>query len=260
MSNETKRPPVRQGGGSGGPQIAMAGAKAKDFKGSIGRLLKYIGKYKIAVIIVVIFAVASTIFSIIGPKLMGNATTVLFEGVMGQIGGTGQGVDFLKISQILITLVILYGISALFGYIQGYIMTGVSMKVTYRLRKDISEKVNTLPLSYFDKTSHGDILSRVTNDVDTISQTLNQSLSQIITSVTMVIGVLVMMFTINWLMTLVVLIIIPVSLVLIMLVVKKSQKFFKQQQRYLGTVNGHVEEMFAGHNVISAYNGEEESI
>ena len=139
-------------------------------------------------------------------------------------------------------------------------MTGVSMKVTYRLRKDISEKVNTLPLSYFDKTSHGDILSRVTNDVDTISQTLNQSLSQIITSVTMVIGVLVMMFTINWLMTLVVLIIIPVSLVLIMLVVKKSQKFFKQQQRYLGTVNGHVEEMFAGHNVISAYNGEEESI
>ncbi|MDY3003816.1 MAG: ABC transporter ATP-binding protein [Christensenella hongkongensis] len=260
MSNETKRPPVRQGGGPGGPQIAMAGAKAKDFKGSIGRLLKYIGKYKIAVIIVVIFAVASTIFSIIGPKHMGNATTGLLEGVMGQIGGTGQGVDFLKISQILITLVILYGISALFGYIQGYIMTGVSMKVTYRLRKDISEKVNTLPLSYFDKTSHGDILSRVTNDVDTISQTLNQSLSQIITSVTMVIGVLVMMFTINWLMTLVVLIIIPVSLVLIMLVVKKSQKFFKQQQRYLGTVNGHVEEMFAGHNVISAYNGEEESI
>ncbi len=264
MSNDTPKRPPRggqgQGHGPGGPQIAMAGAKAKDFKGSMGRLLKYIGKYKAAVIIVVIFAVASTIFSIVGPKLMGNATTVLFEGVMGQIGGTGSGVDFAQIAQILIMLVILYGVSALFGYIQGFIMTGVSMKVTYRLRKDISEKINTLPLSYFDKNSHGDILSRVTNDVDTISQTLNQSLSQIITSVTMVIGVVVMMFTINWLMTLVVLIIIPVSMVLIMLVVKKSQKFFKQQQKYLGTVNGHVEEMFAGHNVISAYNGEEESI
>ena len=253
MSNETKSPPVRRGGGGpGGPQIAMAGAKAKDFKGSMGRLLKYIGKYKAAVIIVVIFAVASTIFSIIGPKLMGNATTVLFEGVMGQIGGTGQGVDFLKISQILITLVILYGISALFGYIQGFIMTGVSNKVTYRLRKDISKKVNTLPLSYFDRNSHGDVLSRVTNDVDTISQTLNQSLSQIITSVTMVVGVVVMMFTINWIMTLVVLCIVPIALVLIFQVVKRSQKFFKQQQDYLGSVNGHVEEMFGGHNVISA--------
>ncbi|MEG2188920.1 MAG: ABC transporter ATP-binding protein, partial [Christensenella sp.] len=257
MSEHTKTPP-RMGMG-GGPKMAMAGAKAKDFKGSMGRLLNYIGKYKLAVAVVFIFAIASTVFSIIGPKLMGNATTVLFDGVMGQISGSGTGVNFSAIGQILITLVILYGISSLFGYIQGFIMTGVSMKVTYRLRKDISAKVNTLPLSYFDKNSHGDVLSRVTNDVDTINQTLNQSLSQIITSVTMVVGVVIMMFTINVLMTLVALLIIPLALFLIIQVVKRSQKFFKQQQEYLGTVNGHVEEMFAGHNVVSAYNGEQDS-
>ncbi len=263
--NTTKRPPA--GGKGGGPMgggpghgVPMMGAKAKDFKGSMGRLLKYIGKYKVAVVVVFIFAVASAIFSIIGPKLMGNATTVLFEGVMGEISGAGTGIDFSAIAQVLITLVILYGISALFGYIQGYIMTGVSAKVTYRLRQDISDKVDTLPLSYFDRNSHGDVLSRVTNDVDTISQTLNQSLSQIVTSLTTVVGVVVMMFTINWIMTLVVLCIIPVSLILIFQVVKRSQKFFKQQQDYLGSVNGHVEEMFAGHNVVSAYNGEEKSV
>ncbi|WP_066685205.1 ABC transporter ATP-binding protein [Christensenella intestinihominis] len=258
--NTTKRPPSGAKHGPMGRGVPMTGAKAKDFKGSMSRLLRYIGKYKIAVVVVFIFAIASAVFSIIGPKLMGNATTVLFEGVMGQISGSGDGIDFVRISQILIMLVILYGISALFGYIQGYIMTGVSNKVTYRLRKDISEKVNTLPLSYFDRNSHGDVLSRVTNDVDTISQTLNQSLSQIITSITMVVGVVVMMFTINWIMTLVVLCIVPIALVLIFQVVKRSQKFFKQQQDYLGSVNGHVEEMFGGHNVISAYNGEEESI
>lgn len=261
--NTTKRPPsgARRGHAGGpGAGVPVVGAKAKDFRGSMGRLLNYIGKYKVAVIVVFIFAIASAVFSIIGPKLMGNATTVLFEGVMGQISGSGEGIDFVRIGQILIMLVILYGISALFGYIQGYIMTGVANKVTYRLRKDISKKVNTLPLSYFDRNSHGDVLSRVTNDVDTISQTLNQSLSQIITSVTMVVGVIVMMFTINWVMTLVVLCIVPIALVLIFQVVKRSQKFFKQQQDYLGSVNGHVEEMFGGHNVISAYNGEEESI
>ncbi len=256
--NTNKRPPA--GGGPMGHGVQMAGAKAKDFKGSMGRLLKYIGKYKAAVVAVFIFAIASTIFSIIGPKLMGNATTVLFDGVIGQISGSGEGIDFTQIGQILIMLIVLYGISALFSYIQGFIMTGVSMKVTYRLRKDISEKMNTLPLSYFDKNSHGDVLSRVTNDVDTINQTLNQSLSQIITSVTMVIGVIVMMLTISGLMTAVVVCIIPIALVLIFQVVKRSQKFFKQQQEYLGTVNGHVEEMYAGHNVISAYNGEQESI
>ena len=221
--NTNQRPPAggKRGGMGGGPGrgVPMTGAKARDFKGSMSRLLQYIGKYKIAVIVVFIFAVASTVFSIIGPKLMGNATTVLFEGIMGQIGGTGEGIDFNAVAQILIWLVILYGVSALFSYIQGFIMTGVSAKVTYRLRKDISEKVNTLPLSYFDRNSHGDVLSRVTNDVDTISQTLNQSLSQIITSVTMVIGVTIMMFTISWLMALVVLCIIPLALVLIVQVV-----------------------------------------
>ena len=265
MSEKTnKRPPMggKRGAMGGGPghNVPMTGAKAKDFKGSMSRLLKYIGNYKGAVITVFIFAIASTIFTIIGPKLMGNATTVLFEGVMGQISGSGEGIDFVKVGQILITLLVLYGISALFSYIQGFIMTGVSMKVTYRLRKDISEKMNTLPLSYFDRTSHGDVLSRVTNDVDTINQTLNQSLSQIITSVTMVVGVVIMMLTISALMTAVVVCIIPIALVLIFQVVKRSQKFFKQQQEYLGTVNGHVEEMYAGHNVISAYNGEAESI
>lgn len=265
MSEKTnKRPPMggKRGAMGGGPghNVPMTGAKAKDFKGSMSRLLKYIGNYRGAVITVFIFAIASTIFTIIGPKLMGNATTVLFEGVMGQISGSGEGIDFVKVGQILITLLVLYGISALFSYIQGFIMTGVSMKVTYRLRKDISEKMNTLPLSYFDRTSHGDVLSRVTNDVDTINQTLNQSLSQIITSVTMVVGVVIMMLTISALMTAVVVCIIPIALVLIFQVVKRSQKFFKQQQEYLGTVNGHVEEMYAGHNVISAYNGEAESI
>ncbi|WP_066645212.1 ABC transporter ATP-binding protein [Christensenella timonensis] len=266
MSEKTnKRPPMGgkrgpMGGGGPGHNVPVTGAKAKDFKGSMSRLLKYIGNYKGAVITVFIFAIASTIFTIIGPKLMGNATTVLFEGVMGQISGSGTGIDFTQIGQILITLLVLYGISALFSYIQGFIMTGVSMKVTYRLRKDISEKMNTLPLSYFDKNSHGDVLSRVTNDVDTINQTLNQSLSQIITSVTMVIGVVIMMLTISALMTVVVVCIIPIALLLIFQVVKRSQKFFKQQQEYLGTVNGHVEEMYGGHNVISAYNGEAESI
>ncbi|MEA4854413.1 MAG: ABC transporter ATP-binding protein [Christensenella sp.] len=261
MSEQTKNIPPQGGRGPmGGRGMAMGGPKAKDFKGSMGRLLKYLGKYKAAIVVVFVFAIASTIFAIIGPKLMGNATTVLFEGVMGQISGSGTGVDFTKIGNILVTLIVLYGISALFGYIQGYIMTGVSMKVTYRLRQDISKKINKLPLSYFDKNSHGDVLSRVTNDVDTINQTLNQSLSQIVTSTTMVIGVLVMMLTISWLMTLVVIVIVPLALLLVFRVVKRSQKYFKKQQEYLGAVNGHVEEMYGGHNVIAAYNGEEESI
>ncbi|MEF9863405.1 MAG: ABC transporter ATP-binding protein [Christensenellaceae bacterium] len=247
--------------GKGGPmRVRMAGDKPKDFKGAMGNLLKYIGSYKIAILVVIIFAIASTVFAIIGPKLLGNATTVIFNGVMGEVSGSGVGIDFVAIGKILGTLLILYVISAVFSYIQGYVMTGVSMKVTYRLRKDISEKMNQLPLSYFDRTSHGEVLSRITNDVDTINQTLNQSLSQVITSVTTVLGVLVMMLSINVPMTLVVLVIMPIALFLIMMVVKRSQKYFKQQQEYLGNVNGHVEEMFAGHNVIKAYNGEQESI
>ena len=260
MSKATeKRPPM--GGGHGpGRGVPVTGAKAKDFKGSMGRLLKYIGKYKIAVIVVFVFAIASAVFSIIGPKLMGNATTVLFNGVMGQISGSGEGFDFAEIARILIMLVILYGLSALFSYVQGFIMTGVSNKVTYRLRQDISRKINTLPLSYFDRNSHGDVLSRVTNDVDTISQTLNQSLSQIVTSITMVVGVAVMMFTINWIMTLVALVMVPVSMALVAVVVRLSQKHFVAQQRLLGALNGRVEETFSGHAVVRAFGREDETV
>ncbi len=258
MSRETRRP-QRQGHGPMGG-MAMSTEKAKDFKGAIGNLLKYIGKYKFAVVVVIIFAVASTIFSILGPKLLGNATTLLFDGAMGEISGGGGGIDFSGVAQILLSLLVLYILAAVFSYIQGFIMNNVSMKVSYKLRKDISEKINRMPLSYFDTTSHGDVLSRVTNDVDTISATLNQSLSQIITSVTMMVGVLIMMLTISGTMTLVTLVIIPIALVLIMFIVKRSQKYFVKQQQHLGDVNGHVEEMYGGHSVIKAYNGEEQSV
>ena len=207
-----------------------------------------------------IFAIASTIFTIVGPKILGKATTKLFEGVMAQIAGTGS-IDFDYIGQIILIVRLgLYLVSALFSYIQGWIMASVSMNITYRFRKDISEKINRMPLKYFDGTNHGEVLSRITNDVDTVSQTLNQSLSQIITSVTTVVGVLVMMFTISWLMTLVALVIIPLSFWSISLIVSKSQVYFKQQQDYLGHVNGHVEEMYGGHMVMKAFNGEEKSI
>jgi ATP-binding cassette subfamily B protein len=208
---------------------------------------------------VFIFAIASTIFSIVGPKILGKATTRLFEGVMAKISGTGN-IDFDYIGRIMIILVCLYLISALFSYIQGWIMSDVSMKVSYNFRKNISEKINRMPLKYFDGTNHGEILSRVTNDVDTLSQTLNQSLSQIITSVITVIGVLIMMISISWQLTLVSVLVIPLSILLITFIVKKSQKYFKQQQDYLGNVNGHVEEMYGGHVVMKAFNGEKNSV
>lgn len=249
---------------SGGPMgfgggIRIQGEKARDFKATMRKFLKYIGEFKIQVLIVIIFAVVSTVFVIIGPKIIGRATTRLFEGVLGQISGTGTGIDFKYIGTIIILAIGLYLLSALFSYVQGWLMTGVSMKITYRLRRDISEKINRLPLKYFDRTSQGEVLSRVTNDVDAINQTLNQSLTQIITSVTSVLGVLIMMFTISWIMTLVALIIVPMSFVVIMAVVKRSQKFFRQQQDYLGHVNGHVEEIYGGHNVMKAFNGEKKS-
>ena len=246
--------PIGFGGG-----IQIQGEKAHDFKGTMRKFLKYIGEFKIQVIIVIIFAVISTVFVIIGPKIIGRATTKLFEGVLGQISGTGTGIDFKYIGTIILLAIGLYLLSALFSYIQGWLMTGVSMKITYRLRRDISEKINRLPLKYFDRTSQGEVLSRVTNDVDAINQTLNQSLTQIITSVTSVLGVLVMMFTISWIMTLVTLLIVPLSFGIIMVVVKRSQKFFRQQQDYLGHVNGHVEEIYGGHNVMRAFNGEKKS-
>lgn len=246
-------------GGPGGPMM-RGGEKARDFKGTLAKLLKYLAVYKVSIIVVLIFAIASTVFSIIGPKILGNATTKLFEGIMGQIAGTGSGVDFGYIGKTLLWLAGLYLISAGFSYVQGWIMTDVSMKITYQFRKEIAEKINRMPLRYFDGTSHGEVLSRITNDVDTVSQTMNQSLTQMVTSVVTMIGVLVMMLSISWMMTLVALIVVPLSAVFISFVVKNSQRFFKEQQNYLGHVNGHVEEMYGSHIVMKAFNGEEKSI
>ncbi len=248
------------GGPMGGGAMAGGGEKANDFKGTMKKLLKYLGAYKISIVVVIIFAAASAVFSIVGPKILGNATTTLFEGVMNKIAGTGKGVDFNYIGQIIAELLGLYILSAVFGYIQGFIMSGVAMKVSYRFRREIAEKINRMPLKYFDGTNHGEVLSRVTNDVDTVSQTLNQSLTQIITSATTVVGVLVMMLTISWQMTLVALAIIPISMALIILVIKQSQRFFKEQQVFLGHLSGHAEEMYGGHVVMKAFNGEEKSI
>ena len=258
MNTETtnRQSMPRHGGGRRG---RMSGEKARDFRGTMIKLIKYLSVYRNSILIVALFAAISTVFTIIGPKILGQAITKLFEGSIAQLTGTGS-IDFESISKILLTVAGLYLTSAAFSYGQGWIMAGVSAKITYRFRKDISEKINRMPLGYFESTNHGEILSRVTNDVDTVSHTLNQSLSQIITSSITVIGVLVMMLSISWLMTLVALIIIPLSLLVVSLIVKQSQKYFKQQQDYLGHVNGHVEEMYGGHIVIKAFNGEEKSI
>jgi ATP-binding cassette subfamily B protein len=237
----------------------MKGEKARDFKGTMRKLLQYLGSYKTTILIVMIFAVGSTIFTIVGPKILGNATTALFEGVMAQISGTG-GIDFNYIGRIILITLGLYLASAVFSYIQGWIMANISMDITYRFRQDIATKINRLPLKYFDGTSQGEVLSRITNDVDTVSQTLNQSLSQIITSVVTVIGVLIMMLSISWQMTLVALLVVPLSMLVIAVVIGQSQKYFKQQQDYLGHVNGHVEEMYGAHLVMKAFNGEAESV
>ncbi len=236
-----------------------AGQKAKDFKGSFGKLLKYIGKYKFSFILVIFFAIISVIFNIIGPKILGEATNILTEGLISMVQGTGGGIDFGAIAVIGFVLIGLYLASMLFAYLQGHIMSAVSMKVTYSLRKDISNKIHRLPFRYYDGTTNGEVLSFITNDVDAISQSLNQSITEIITSVTTVIGVLVMMFTISWEMTLVSMLVIPVSMGIIALIAKKSQKHFMAQQEYLGHVNGHVEEMYSSHTVVKAFNGEESS-
>ncbi len=244
----------------GPPGMLRGGEKAHDFKGTMSKLLRYLASYKWSFVIVVIFAVAATIFTIVGPKILGKATTKLFEGVMAQISGTGSGFDFVGIGNILLLVGGLYIVSAGFSLIQGWILNNVSMKVTYGFRKEISEKINRLPLRYFDSTNQGEVLSRVTNDVDTVSQTLNQSMTQIISSVITMLGVLVMMLSISWIMTLITLIILPLSTIFIRFIVKRSQKYFKQQQDYLGHVNGHVEEMFSGHIVMKAFNGEKRSV
>ncbi|OPZ94637.1 MAG: putative ABC transporter ATP-binding protein [Firmicutes bacterium ADurb.Bin419] len=257
--HEDIKKPQRRGGMGHGPGAMMPGEKAKNFKGTMKKLIGHLSVYKIAIIISLVFAIGSAAFSIVGPKIMGKATTKLFEGVIAKFSGTGS-IDMNYIGWILILLVGLYLLSAIFGYVQGWLMSSVSMKVSYKFRKDISEKINRMPLKYFDGTNHGEVLSRVTNDVDTLSQTLNQSIGQIITSVTTVIGVLIMMFTISWQMALVAIGVIPLSLVLVMIIVKQSQKYFKQQQEYLGNLNGHIEEMYGGHIVVKAFNGEKNSI
>lgn len=243
----------------GGPMAMMQGEKARDFKITMKKLTKYLAAYKVSIIAVFILAAFSAGLNVVGPKILGKATTKLFEGILAKIAGTGN-IDFNYIRHIIFILIVLYLLSALFAYIQGWVMSGVAMKVSYHMRRELSEKINRMPLRYFESTNHGEVLSRITNDVDTLSQTLNQSLSQIITSVTTVVGVLVMMLTISWQLTLVVLIMIPVSFLLIIAIVKRSQKFFKQQQDYLGNVNGHVEEMYGGHLVMKAFNGEKKSI
>ncbi len=257
MTEQKQAPPPRMGGGRG---IKAAGEKAKDFKGTMVHLIQYLMVYKTSVCIVILFAGCSSVFSIVGPKILGKATTKLFEGMIAWMMGTGLLTDFRYIRNCLLLLVVLYLISAAFSYLQSYIMSGVSMKVTYQFRKNISEKMNRLPLSYYDTRTHGEVLSRITNDVDTVSQTLNQSLTQIITSVTTLIGVLAMMISISIRMTFVAVMVLPLSMGLIMGVVKKSQRYFKGQQKSLGRLNGHIEEIYGGHNVVQVFNGEAEAI
>ena len=233
--------------------------KAKDFKGSIGKLFAYMKQYHAAVAVVILCAIASTVFSVIGPDILGKATTELSNGLLAKIQGTGS-IDFTKIGQILLFVLGLYLLSTLFGFVQGWLMTGVTQKVCYRMRKDISEKIDRMPMAYFESRTYGEVLSRITNDVDTLGQSLNQSITQIITSVATMVGVLVMMLRISPLMTLIAVVILPISVTLISLVVKKSQKYFKQQQEYLGHINGQVEEAYAGHTVIQAYNKEKDMV
>ena len=258
MGKSEHRTPRRGGMGYGhGHGGMMAGEKAKDFKGTMKNLMGYIKEFRLAIFFVIVFAVGSTIFNIVGPKILGKATTEIFNGLVSKVSG-GSGIDFSKIGQILLFLMGLYLVSALFSLIQGYIMTGVTQKLSYKMRKEISEKIQRMPMNYFDTTTHGEVLSRVTNDVDTLSQSLNQSATQLITSVTMLIGVLVMMLSISPLMTVVALLILPVSMILVSMIVKHSQKYFRDQQEYLGHVNGQVEEVYSGHTIVKAFNKEKE--
>ena len=242
-----------------GPGAMAVGEKAKDFKGTMKKLLAYMRRYLPSIVLALLCAVGGTVFSIFGPKILGRATTKLFEGVIAMLTGTG-GIDFGAIGQILLFLAGLYVLSALLSYVQGWVMAGIATKVSYAMRTDISQKIDRLPMSYFDRVPHGEVLSRITNDVDMVTQTLNQSLSQVVTQLTMIVGVLCMMLSISPLMTLIAICILPVCLVIVMNVVRHSQKFFRRQQEYLGHVNGHVEEMYGAHVVVTAFNGQEESI
>ena len=259
MSNKSKSNPQSSGMGMGrGQKQQGSPQKAKDFKKAMGKLLSYLKPYRLSLVVVVIFAILSSIFSIVGPKILGNATTEIYSGIMGKILGTNSaGINFIAIGKILLVLLVLYLLSAGFSYIQSYIVAGIVQKMSYSFRKQISEKMNRMPLKYFDKRSKGDVLSILTNDVGMISENLNQSLTQVITSIVTLIGVLIMMFSISWIMTLIAIIILPVSGLLMGSIVKKSQKYFTEQQKYLGKVNGEVEEIYGGHNVVKAFNGED---
>ena len=263
MSNDNMKEPKRGPGTGRGPlgrgQGMMTGEKARDFKGTMKKLMAYLGKYTYAIIAVFIFAIGSVAFSVIGPKVLGKATTEIFNGLIGKISG-GDGINFDRIKIILLTLVGLYLVSAILSFIQGFIMSGISQKLAYNLRDELSKKINRLPMSYFDKTTNGEVLSRFTNDIDTLAQSLNQSLTQIITAVTTLVGVFIMMLTISGVMTVAALVIIPIGMFVISMIIKRSQKFFAQQQAFLGNVNGQVEELYGGHLVVQAFNGQEDAI
>ncbi|MDY4736411.1 MAG: ABC transporter ATP-binding protein [Terrisporobacter sp.] len=250
----------RPRGPMGGHGMRGSGEKAKDFKGTMRRLVSYLAKYRLSIIIVLIFAIGSVTFSVIGPKILGKATTEIFNGLVSKVSGNGTGIDFDAIKRILITLILLYVVSAIFSFIQGFIMSGISQKVAYNLRDELVKKINRLPMKYFDTRTHGEVLSRFTNDIDTLAQSLNQSLTQIITSVTTLVGVFIMMLSISVVMTFSALLVIPISLFIITFIIKRSQKYFKNQQEFLGQVNGQVEELYGGHVVVQAFNGEEDSI
>ncbi len=259
MAENTTKTGMKRPGGRGARGMAPV-EKAKDFKGTLKILIKkYLMQYKFSLFIVIVFAVASTVFSIVGPKILGNATTEIFTGIVSKISG-GAGINFNKIANILFTLLALYIISAVFGIIQGLIMTQVAQKLTYKLRNDLAQKLNKLPMNYFDKKTNGEILSIITNDIDTLGMNLNQSITQIITSICTVIGILGMMFSMNVLMTLVSLLILPISVFAVKKIVTKSQKYFAKQQEYLGHVNGNIEETFGGYNIVKVFNGEEKAI
>ena len=257
QSQTPKRVPIGPGGGPRRP--IGSGEKAKDVKGTVKKLLKRLSKYKILLIIIFIFAIGSTIFNIIGPKILGNATTEIYNGVINKINGTG-GIDFTTVCNIILFALMLYVVSCFFSIVQGYIMAGVAQKVTYKLRNDVTEKINRLPMKYFDKKTNGEVLSIITNDIDTLSNGLNQSITQIITSIVTIIGILIMMFSISWVMTIASLLILPISVIILRFIIGKSQKYFTKQQEYLGHVNGQVEEVYGGHNIVKIFGGEEKAI
>ena len=255
-TNTSQTRPARRGRGP--MQSGMPGEKAKDFKGTLKKLLKYASVYRAALIIVIAFAMGSTVFSIAGPKVLSQATTEIFTGLMSKIGGTG-GIDFTKIGYILLSVLGLYLISSAFSFVQGWLMSGITQKLSFRMRKEISEKISRMPMSYFESKTVGEVLSRITNDVDTLGQSLNQSVTQLITSVTTVIGIIIIMLTISPLITLIAVLVIPLSAIFLGIVIKISQKYFKAQQKYLGKINGQVEEIYSGHRVVKAF-GREESV